>query len=208
MRVLPARLARLTRDFAIILVRESFFFATAGVAATGTAAIAATITAAATTLSAAAPAATARAARSAAGFRFRASFVYLQIAATDVFAVESCNGFGCFGVIGHFDETETARASGLAIGGDVDAGELAEGLEERAEIVRGGLKAHIANKEILHVESPEQATTVASANNQRKPEPEAAFVQRKENRLRRAGTPNTLQEARKDCKTRRADDSF
>src|SRR3984885_2914982 len=154
MRVLPARLARLTRDFAIILVRESFFFATAGVAATGTAAIAVAITAAASTLSAAAPAATTRAARTAAGFRFRASFVYLQIAATDVFAVESCNGFGCFGVIGHFDETEAARASGFAIGGDVDAGELAEGLEERAEIVGGGLRDYFAPKKILHVDSP------------------------------------------------------
>jgi hypothetical protein len=208
MRVLPARLARLTRDFAIILVRESFFFATAGVAATRTAAIAAAITAAATTLAAPAPAATTRSARTSAGFRFRACFVYLQIAAADVFAVQSCNGFGCFGVIGHFDKTETARASGLAIGGDVDAGELAEGLEERAEVVRGGLKAHIANKKILHVDSPEQATTVASANNQRKPEPEAAVVQRKEYRLRGARMPNTLQEARKDCKTQTAEDSF
>jgi hypothetical protein len=205
--VLPARLARLTRDFAIILVRESFFFATAGVAATGTAAIAAAITAAATTLSTAAPAAATRSARTASGFRFRASFVHLQIAAADVFAVQSCNGFGCFGVIGHFDEAETARASGFSIGRDVDPGELAEGLKERAEIVRGGLKAHIANEEILHVDSPEQATTV-SANNQRKPKPDAAFVQRKENRLRGAGTPNTLQEARKDCKTQRAEDLF
>jgi hypothetical protein len=162
MRLLPARLARLTRDFAIILVRESFFAATAGIAAAWAAAVAAAITATAATISAAA--ATTWAARTtAAGFGFRAGFIYFQIAAADVFAVESCDSFGSFGVVGHLDETETARATGLAIGGDVHAGELAEGLEERAKIVRGGLKAHIADKEILHGDSPEHSTTVASA---------------------------------------------
>jgi hypothetical protein len=42
----------------------------------------------------------------------------------------------------------------------------------------------------------------------RKPKTEAAFVQRKENKSRGAGTPHTLQEARKDCKTQRAEDSL
>jgi hypothetical protein len=37
---------------------------------------------------------------------------------------------------------------------------------------------------------------------------DAAFVPRKEKGLRGAGTPNTLQEARKDCKTQRAEDLF
>jgi hypothetical protein len=40
----------------------------------------------------------------------------------------------------------------------------------------------------------------------RKPKPAAAFVPRKEKGLRGAGTPNTLKEARKDCKTQRAED--
>src|SRR5580704_2734358 len=147
MRLLPARLARLTRDFAIILVRESFL-AAATTAASVTAAAATTTTW------------TARSA--AAGFRFRTCFIHFQIAAAYVFAVERCDGFRCFGVVGHFDETETTRAAGLAIGGDVHAGELAEGLEERAQILRGGLKAHVADKEILHGDSPEHSTTVAS----------------------------------------------
>jgi hypothetical protein len=46
----------------------------------------------------------------------------------------------------------------------VHAGELAEGFEESAQIVRSSLKAHVADKEILHGDSPpEQTTTVAAA---------------------------------------------
>jgi hypothetical protein len=153
MRLLPARLARLARDFAIILVRESFFAAATGVAAAGTAAIAAIVIFAATAAAITA-AATWAARTAAAGFRFRASFVNFQITSADIFAVEGGDSFGCFGIVGHFDETETARASGLAIGGDVYAGELAEGLEESAEIFRGGLKAHIPDKEVFHDDSP------------------------------------------------------
>src|SRR5271170_148964 len=166
MRLLPARLARLTRDFAIILVRESFLAAAARVPAAGTSAIAAIVIFAATaaTVTAAATAAAARTARTAAaGFRFRTGFIHFQIAAADVFAVERRDGFRCFSVIRHFHESEAARAAGLAIGGDVHTRELAERLEERAEIFRGGLKAHVANKEILHGDSPEHSTTVASA---------------------------------------------
>jgi hypothetical protein len=160
MRLLPARLARLTRDFAIIFVRESFFAPAATVSAIASAVSAAI----ATTISAAVPAAAPWAARTAAaGFGFRASFVDFQIAAADVFAVQGRDGFGCFGIVGHFDETETAGPAGLAIGGDVHAGELAERLEKSAQILCGGLKAHIADKEILHGDSPEHSTTVASA---------------------------------------------
>src|ERR1700722_18956930 len=165
MRLLPARRARLTRDFAIIFIRKSFLAAaaTAAIAAAGASAVAAAITAAATTVTAAAPTAATWSTRSAAGFGFRAGFIYFQIAAADVFSVERRDGFRCFGIVGHFDETETARAAGLAIGGDVHAGELAEGLEEGAKIFCSGLKAHVANKQILHGDSPEHSTTVASA---------------------------------------------
>jgi hypothetical protein len=203
MRLLPARLARLTRDFAIIFVRESFLAAatTAAIAAAGASTVAAAVTAAA-------PTAATWSARSAAGFGFRAGLIYFQIAAADVFAVERRDGFRRFGVVGHFDETEAARAAGLAIGGYVHAGELAEGLKESAKIFCGGLKAHVADKEILHGDSPEQSTTVASAKTQRKPKTEAAFVQRKETGPRGAGAPNTLKETRKDCKPRRAEDPF
>src|SRR5208282_3291051 len=119
MRLLPARLARLPRDFAIIFVRESFFAAAASVPAARASAIAAIVifAATATTISTATTAATTWAARTAAaGFRFRACFIHFQIAAADVFAVESRDGFRCFSVIRHFHETEAARPTGLAIG--------------------------------------------------------------------------------------------
>src|SRR5271154_111804 len=157
MRLLPARLARLTRDFAIIFVRESFFAAAASVPAARASAIAAIVifAATATAVTATTAAAAARTTRTAAaGFRFRACFIYFQIATADVFAVESRDGFRCFSVIRHFHETEAARPTGLAIGGHVHARELAEGLEERAQILRGRLKAHVADKEILHGDSP------------------------------------------------------
>src|SRR5271155_4446058 len=152
MRVLPARLARLTRDFAIIFVRESFLAAAATIAAV-TSAVAAAIAAAAASVPAAAPAAAAWAARTAAGFRFRARFVHFQIAAADVLAVQGRDGLGRFGVVGPFHKAEATRAAGLAIGGDVHACELPERLKERAQIVRGGLKAHVAHKKIFHCDS-------------------------------------------------------
>ena len=154
MRWLPARLARLARDFAIIFVRESFFAAAAAGIATRASGVAAIVilTTTATTI-AAATAATWAARTAAAGF-FRPGFVDFEVAAADVFAIERGNGFGCLGIVGHFDETEAAGTASLAIGGDVHAGELAEGLEECAEVVCRSLEAHIADKEILHDDSP------------------------------------------------------
>ena len=148
MRLLPARLARLARDFAIIFVRESFFAAAATGIAARASGVAAIIIFTATT------GATTWAARTAAAGFFRPGFVDFEVAAADVFAIERGNGFGCLGIIGHFDETEAAGTASLAIGGDVHAGELAEGLEECAEVVCRSLEAHIADKEILHDDSP------------------------------------------------------
>src|SRR5580700_6699045 len=78
---LPTGLARLTRYLAVILVRKSFT-ATAAPTAVSAAATIASRTAVAGT--------TARTTR-AAGFRFRTSFVHLQIAAAEIFAVERSN---------------------------------------------------------------------------------------------------------------------
>jgi hypothetical protein len=207
MRLLPARLARLARDFAIILVRESFFATAAGIAASRAAAVAAVVifTAAIT----AAAAATWAARTAAAGFRFRTGFVNFQVAAADIFAIQRRDRFGSFGIIGHFDEAETTRASGLAIGSDVHASELAERFEERAQIVRGGLKAHIADKEVFHGDSPlGKAQPSLLRYVQRKPQTETTFVPRKEKERAVPGRQITLKEARKDCKTRRAESLF
>jgi hypothetical protein len=146
MRVLPARLARLPRDFAIVFVRKSFLATTA--AATATAG-----TTAPTAAAISATAATTGTARTA-GFRFRAGFIHFQISSAYIFSVERRDGLGSFGVVGHFHETEAASATGFTIRGDVHARELTEGLEQSAEIFRGRLKAHIADKEIFHSDSP------------------------------------------------------
>src|SRR5271155_727040 len=192
MRLLPARLARLARDFAIILVGESFFAAATGVAAAGTAAIAAIVIFAATAAAITA-AATWAARTAAAGFRFRAGFVNFQITSADIFAVEGGDSVGCFGIVGHFDETETARASSLAIGGDVYAGELAEGLEESAEIFRGGLKAHIPDKEVFHDDSPPSKAQPSLRRKNSANQSKATCVPRKEKGTRGAGTPKHAQ---------------
>jgi hypothetical protein len=141
MRVLPARLARLARGFAIILVRKFFLAAAAASAST----IAATVS----TTTAASTAGTARAA----GFGLGPRFVDFQVASAKILAIESGDSLGGFIVIWHFDETEPASASGFAVSGDVDARELAERLEKRAKIRRGRLEAHIAHKQVLHTGS-------------------------------------------------------
>src|ERR1700680_1529598 len=125
--VLPARLARLARRFAIILVGE----ASAPAASATTAGVAA-------------------AAFWPAAFFPGARFVYLQVAPANLFAVETGDGFGGFGVIGHFHESKAAGPAGLAVGGNVNACDLAERLEERTQVALGGLETHVANKQILH----------------------------------------------------------
>src|SRR5271167_3858255 len=145
MRVLPARFARLPRDFAIIFVRESFL-APATTIATARASAVATISAA--------PAATTRTTRAAAGFGFGPSFIYFQVTSANIFAVEGCDCFGRFGVVGHFHESEAACATGFAVGGHVHTRELAEGLKQRTKIFRCGLKAHVAYEQIFHCDSP------------------------------------------------------
>src|ERR1700735_932593 len=137
---LPTRLARLTGYLAVILVRKPF-----------TAPAAPTAVSAATTITTrAAIAGTAARTTRAAGFRFRASFVHLQIAPAWIFAVESSDSLGCIGVVHHFHEAKTAGFSGFAVSGDVDTRQLAKRLEQRLEIRCSGLKTHVADKKILH----------------------------------------------------------
>src|SRR4029077_2614968 len=125
--MLPARLARLASRFAIILIGEAAALATAATTAG---------------VAAAAP--------WPAAFLPGARFVHLQIAPAHLFAVETGNGLGGFGIIGHFDKSKAACPAGFAVGGDVNAGDLTERLEERAQVALGGLETHVANKQILH----------------------------------------------------------
>jgi hypothetical protein len=201
MRWLPARLARLARDFAIIFVRESFFAAAAAGIATRASGVAAIVILTTTATAIAAATAATWAARTAAAGFFRPGFVDFEVAAADVFAVERGDGFGCLGIVGHFDETEAAGTAGFAIGGDVHAGELAEGLEQRAEVVCRSLKAHIADKEIFHGVSPPSKAQPSHRHNT-SANPRVKLHSCRERKKERAvpGRQNTLREARKDCK--------
>src|ERR1035437_3518346 len=75
-----------------------------------------------------------------------ASFVYLQIAAADFLSVETRNGLGCLGIVRHFDKSESASPSSLPVHRDMNARDLSERLEQRAQIRLGRLKTHVAGK--------------------------------------------------------------
>jgi hypothetical protein len=132
---LPARLARLASGFAVIFVGES----------------AAATSASTTTVMTTGVVATAATARTVA---FWPGFVDLEITAAELFAVEGGHSFASFGIIGHFHEGKAASPAGLAIGDNVDAPDLAEGLEQSGQIGFGGLKTHISDKKTFHTISP------------------------------------------------------
>jgi hypothetical protein len=138
--VLPARLARLARAIAVILVRESA--ALLPTAASVAVSVTAATTVATTVTIKPAPTTAARPAGSGLGARF----VDLEIAPADFFSVEACNGFGCFGIVGHFHKREPAGTSRLAVRRNVDARDLPEGFKQRAQIRLGRLKTHVADE--------------------------------------------------------------
>src|SRR4029077_13791141 len=110
-------------------------------------------TSAATAIVAAAPRAT-RSTGTATGTRsacfLRTGFVDFQIAPADLLAIEGRDRFCRLFVVGHFHKAEAARPPGLAIHGHMHASELAEWLEERTQVCRCGLEAHVAHKQVLH----------------------------------------------------------
>jgi hypothetical protein len=148
-RTLPARFARLSGTVAIIFGRESAALGISASAATRAAA-AGPVTIAVAVKSTAASAARTCAATSA-GRGLGTSFINLQIAASDCFSIEACNGLGRFGVIWHFDECESASAPGLSIHGNVNTRDLAERFKHPAKFRLGRLKAHVPYKQVLHV---------------------------------------------------------
>jgi hypothetical protein len=85
---------------------------------------------------------------------FGPSLVDLEIASAELLAIEGRNGFGGFGIIGHFHKGEAARPAGLAIGDNMNAPDLAEGLEQRSQIGFRSLKTHISDKKTFHTISP------------------------------------------------------
>jgi hypothetical protein len=131
----------------------------AAASASAAAAAAAATTTAATAAAAAAKAAAATAATTAAAAEAAAttatalgtflSLVDAQRATVEVSAVHGRDGSLCLLLVSHGDETEAARATGLAIGHDVRVGDLASAGEGLAQDVRGGVKREIADVEAI-----------------------------------------------------------
>src|SRR6266403_4900108 len=151
---LPARLARLPRGIAIILIREAVAPAAAALAPS-----------AAPTARAASPARAAEISRSTrrATLALRPCFVDFQIAPANFFTVQCRHGLRGFRVVGHFHERKAARAARLAVHGHVDARHLAERREELSEIALRRLEVHVANKQTLHLNSPCTLRSTTSA---------------------------------------------
>ena len=132
--VLPARLARLSRAIAVILVRESAALlpATAPVAAP----FAPAVPVEPATTSASRPA----------GCGLWAGLIHLQIAPTDFFSVEAGNSFRRFRIVGHFHKCESAGSSRFTVRRNVDTRNLPEWFKQRAQIRLGRLKTHVADE--------------------------------------------------------------
>ena len=148
--MLPARLARLARGFAIIFVRE-FFLAAAAAPAT---AIAATVSAT--------PAASAARSTRSTGFGLGTGFIDLQSATADIFAIERGDGFGGFFIVLHFDETEAPGAAGFAVGSDVDASRAGRKAQtERADRRRWSESSYCLQTSSSYWFSPERPSVVS-----------------------------------------------
>ena len=114
-------------SFAWILERRLPVAASAA-ASTAASATAATTTAVSTAVAASATAAKSAAASTAASaaasattaFTLRAGFVHYDLAAFEIFSVESCNGFIGFAIITDFHETESARLARKTIADQCD----------------------------------------------------------------------------------------
>src|SRR5690349_4188206 len=76
-------------------------------------------------------------------------FIDLQRTTTEVFAIERLHGAGGIG-IRHFDETETARAAGLAIVHERHLVDGAVGCKEGAHLIFGGRERQISNVKFRH----------------------------------------------------------
>ena len=126
----------------------------AAFAATTTAAATSTTTAAATTAAAEAAATSATAATAAAATAAVLTlfcFIHAKRATFEHCAVHICDCLGSFLSRAHGDEREATGLSRLAVGHDVDVGDLADCCERCADRISGGVKRKIADvKTITH----------------------------------------------------------
>jgi hypothetical protein len=126
-------------------------------ASTTTAAAAAAISAIASTAASA----------TAGAFSFGTGFVHVDGASADLRAVERSDGFLAVFVAGHFDESEAAGASGLAVRHNTYAVHLTITLKQLPEFVFVGIEAEVPHENIFHAYAPAlscQECELSSAN--------------------------------------------
>jgi hypothetical protein len=123
---LPTRFARLSRSSAVILIRE----------AASPAPTASAFVIAAATASVIAPRRTA--------LLFGARLVYFDVASADFFTVEGGNRFFRLFVVRHLHESEASSPPCFPVHRHVNAPNLPEGFEQRAQIALRSLKAQVS----------------------------------------------------------------
>jgi hypothetical protein len=148
---LPARFARLAYGFAVILVGKPVASAAAALsfAATATRVTAAVSSAAA--IAAEAASAAIPSARRSAAFATRPRLIHLELTAAGRRSIQASDRLGRFLVIRHFDESEPARASGLAVHRHVYTRHGAKWFEQRTQLTLTRLKIQIPHKQTLHL---------------------------------------------------------
>jgi hypothetical protein len=118
-------------------------------ALTTAAATATTAAASTTAATAAAPTAASKPAAPTTS-RFRTSFVHIDRASVHLGAVQLRNRRFRIALFGHFNESETARLPGIAIGDDIDPLHVAILREGGVQVLLGGLIAKVPDKNIGH----------------------------------------------------------
>jgi len=79
-----------------------------------------------------------------------AGFIDVQSAAAKFSAVQRSNCLFRFAGVGHFDESESSRATGIAFGNDAYLLDGAVGFKQRPQLCLSGAVRDVAHKKLLH----------------------------------------------------------
>jgi hypothetical protein len=83
-----------------------------------------------------------------------AGLVYIEDASFDLKAIEGCYRFVGLRRIGHFNERETTRTTGVTVGNEIYPIDSAIGFEQRTDGGFGRAEVQVADEDVLHSASP------------------------------------------------------
>jgi hypothetical protein len=83
-------------------------------------------------------------------FRLWSGFIDPQSAASNFFSIKIVHSLGGFFIFLHFDKGESTRLASFPIVYDVDARDLAEGLDQGSQVAFCSLKTHVAYENVFH----------------------------------------------------------